>query len=297
MKDTEPFGAPAEEASLRAGQRMMMRLAPALLLTACLALGLAWLPGLGPLDRTAHAQSIEVGGGARVAVASNRRVNVRDGPEVRPGNVVASVAGGELLRVTEAARRDAFTWYRVESLPGRAPALQGWIRGDLLTAAALAEEPAAEQTLPERLADTVNGGAERPPQAGAREPLPYAQRTDWSRDILRLYPAIEGCTRVNSAPPVSVLRAVVRSRGLAEVIMSDSAGRRWDCVINEAGGTPMRYDPLSGATFIRERLASEPFFVAARERPSLDPACYSFEPVVDPASDARLGWLFYRTCP
>ena len=271
-----------------------MRLAPALLLTACLALGLAWMPGL---DRTAHAQSIEVVGGARVAVASSRRVNVRSGPEVRPGNVVASVEGGELLRVTEAARRDAFTWYRVESLPGTVPALQGWIRGDLLRAAELAGEPAAEQTLPEMLADRANGGAEPPVEAGAKEPVPYAQRTDWSRDILRLFPAIEGCTHVNSAPPVSVLRAVVRSRGLAEVIMSDSAGRRWDCVINADGGTPMRYDPLSGATFIRERLASEPFFMAGQERPRLDPACYSFERVTDPGTDAMLGWLFYRTCP
>ena len=274
-----------------------MRLAPALLLTACLALSLAWMPGLGPLGRTAHAQSIEVGGGARVAVASNRRVNVRGGPEVRPGNVVASVEGGELLRVTEAARRDAFTWYRVESLPGTAPALQGWIRGDLLTAAALAEEPAAEQTLPEMLADRANGSVEPPAEADGEELVPYAQRTDWSRDILRLYPAIEGCIRVNSAPPVSVLRAVVRTRGLAEVIMSDSAGRRWDCVIRQDGGTPIRYDPLSGATFIRERLGSEPLFGADQERPGLDPDCYRFEPVVDPASDVRLGWLFYRTCP
>lgn len=279
-----------------------MRRAPALLLTACLAIGLASIPGFGPFPKMVLAQSIEIGGGAQVAVPSDRRVNVRSGPEVQSGNIVASASGGDILRVIEATERGAFTWYRVESLPGSAPAFQGWIRGDLLNPATLAEaappaQVAPERTLPEVLADTGNDNAEPPPGAMVAEPVPYPQRTDWSRDILRLYPAIEGCVSVNSAPPVTVLRAVARNRGLAEVIMSDSAERRWDCVISDAGGTPIRYDPLSGAVYIRDRLAKEPFFRVGEDRPRLDANCYRFERVIDPATQAHLGWLYYRTCP
>lgn len=276
-----------------------MRRAPALLLTACLAIGLATIPGFGPFAGIARAQSIAIGGGAEVAAASDRRVNVRSSPEVQSGNIVASASGGDRLRVLEAAERGAFTWYRVESLAGSAPAFQGWIRGDLLRRAELAQpvQAAPEQTLPELLAETSNGRAEPPPGTATVEPVPYSQRTDWSRDILRLYPAITGCVSVNSAPPVTVLRAVIRNRGLAEVIMSDSAGRRWDCVITDNGGTPIRYDPLSGAVYIRDRLGSEPYFQAEEERPRLDPNCYRFERVIDPTTEAHLGWLYYRTCP
>lgn len=106
-------------------------------------------------------------------------------------------------------------------------------------------------------------------------------------------------TRINvrSAPPITVLRAIGRSRGLAEIIMSDAAGRRWDCVIRETGGTPMRYDPLSGAVYMRDRMGNEPFFAIGEERPALDPNCFRFERVIDPTNGEMLGWLYYRTCP
>ncbi len=273
-----------------------MRRLPAFLLTACFALAGVSAASLGLGSGPALAQTLEVGGQARVA-ASDRGVNVRAQPEVRSGNVVATARDGDVVQVVESAPQGDFTWYRVESLPGAAPAFAGWIRGDLLTAAASADREPTERTLPEFLAQSANGSSQQEPAPTTPEPLPYAQRTDWSRDILRLYPAIEGCVRVNSAPPVTVLRAVLGSRGLTEVVMIDSAGRRWDCVISGAGGTPIRYDPLSGTMFMRDRLATEPFFVLEEERPRFDPACHSFEHVVDPTSGAHLGWLFYRTCP
>ncbi len=274
-----------------------MRLAPAFLLLA--SLGLAGPPlfsGLLPgaaVVKLALAQSIAVGGGVRVDAAASSRVNVRSAPEVQPNNVVAQAKDGDLLRVEEASRRGNYTWYRVSTLDDASPAFEGWIRGDLLAAAEL-----PERTLPEVLTETDtqpgSAGSEATTEAG---PVPYALRTDWSRDILALYPAIKGCAQLGSAPPITVLRATLRSRGLAEVIMSDAAGRRWDCVIRDTGGTPIRYDPLSASVFLRDRMAKEPFFSAEDERPGLDPACYRFEQVTDPQTEAHLGWLIYRTCP
>jgi len=261
----------------------------AMLLLALLALAAA-LP-LHP----ARAQEIAIGEGARVEGAAGTRVNVRAAPVIESGNVVGQANGGALVRVLEAAPRGAYTWYRVASLPEAAVAFEGWIRGDLLRRAAL-----PERTLPEVLAETHAGadGAAAAADDG-RAPVPFDQRTDWSRNLLRLYPAIEGCVRVGSAPPITVLRATTgsRNRDIAEVVMSDSAGRRWSCLIDINGGTPIRYDPLSGTLFLRDRLASEPFFSAAEARPALDPACYRFEKVEEPSTGAHLGWLYYRTCP
>jgi hypothetical protein len=273
-----------------------MRLAPVLLLLA--GIGLAdpltvsgLLPGAA-LVQPAAAQSIAVGGGVRVDAATGSMVNVRSAPEVQPNNVVARARGGDLLRVEETAQRGNFTWYRIATLDDARPAYQGWIRGDLLAPARL-----PEPTLPEVLAETADRPTPAaPPATSEPAPTPYELRTDWSRNILTLFPAIEGCVKVNSAPPVTVLRATARSRGLAEIIMSDAAGRRWDCVIRETGGTPIRYDPLSDSVFLRDRIAQEPFFSIEQERPGLDPDCYRFERVIDPATEAQLGWLYYRTC-
>jgi hypothetical protein len=272
-----------------------MRRSPAFLLLTVLALAGILPLTVGSLLPSALAQTLEVGDGARVQVPPDSRVNVRGEPRVAAGNVVASADGGDLLRVLDSSDQGAFTWYEVQTLPGAEEAFRGWIRGDLLTAALL-----PERTLPEVLADvddTTEAAPREPAPPTEPAPVPLSQRTDWSRNLLALYPAIEGCVGVGSAPPITVLRAMQRSRGLAEVIMSDSAGRRWDCVISEHGGTPIRYDPLSGAVFIRDRLASEPFFQVEEERPRLDPNCYRFERIVDPATDAHLGWLYYRTCP
>jgi hypothetical protein len=277
-----------------------MRSIPVLLLLASLGLVgpsilSSGLPG-NALVRSAHAQSIEIGGGVRVNGSADTRVNVRSTPEVQPNNVVAQAQGGDLLRVEEASQRGNYTWYRVSTIDDTSPAFQGWIRGDLLTRARL-----PERTLPEVLAETdARSGADERPATGETdetEPVPYALRTDWSRDILALYPAIEGCVQLGSAPPITVLRATLRSRGLAEVIMSDAAGRRWDCVIRDTGGTPIRYDPLSASVFLRDRMAKEPFFSTEEQRPGLDPDCYRFERVTDPETEAQLGWLIYRTCP
>ena len=197
-------------------------------------------PGLTSLDGRAEAQSIEVGSGARVAVAPGRRVNVRAEPEVRAGNVVAAANAGDLVRIVERAEREPFDWYRVESSDDAPVVFQGWtIRGDLLTPAAL-PEPApiaiplapADDLAPRSAPDQVSPSSE----PAAR--LPLNQRTDWSRDLIRLFPAIKGCVALNSAPPVTVLRSTQGSRGLAEVMMSDDAGRRWDCIISQNGGTP-----------------------------------------------------------
>lgn len=270
-----------------------MRLLSALVLMTGLGLAGPVFFASSVLITEARAQAIEIGGGVQVDAAEGSRVNVRSAPEVRSGNVVATARGGDLLRVEEAAERGSFTWYRVQTLADASPAYQGWIRGDLLRPADL-----PERTLPEELAETSNRpGSATATAAPDEEIVPYDLRTDWSRNILTLYPAIDGCVDVGSAPPITVLRATARSRGLAEVIMSDAAGRRWDCIIRDTGGTPIRYDPLSGSVFMRDRIAQEPFFSTETERPALDPDCYRFERVIDPSTDAHLGWLYYRTCP
>jgi hypothetical protein len=272
-----------------------MRRSPGFILLASLILAGLLALTAGNLVPSALAQSLEVGGGARVQVPPDSSVNVRGEPRVATGNVVASAGSGDLLQVLDASDQGAFTWYEVETLPNAEPSYRGWIRGDLLTPALL-----PERTLPEELADVANSPQPPPPEPAQPSdvtPVPLAQRADWSRDLLALYPAIEGCVRVGSAPPFIVLRATMRNRGLAEVIIADSASRRWDCVISADGGTPIRYDPLSAAVFARDRLAIEPFFQVEEERPKLDPNCYRFERIVDPATGAHLGWLYYRTCP
>lgn len=262
-------------------------------------LALAWL-GLAclvasPVVSPAAAQEIAVGGGVRVEGAASTRVNVRTEPRIAAGNVVGQVSGGALLRVQEARQADDHIWYRVASLPTAATDIAGWIRGDLLRPAALP----AERTLPELLAEPESAGQASDGMEDGRAPVPFDQRTDWSRDLLALYPAIAGCDRVSSAPPVTVLRATSRSRtrDLVEVVMSDAAGRRWSCLIDAGGGTPIRYDPLSGTVFMRDRLATEPFFRPTPERPALDPNCYRLERVERPSDSEHLGWLYYRTCP
>ncbi len=243
----------------------------------------------------AEAQTIVVGEGAQTLGASDTRINVRSTPQVASGNIVASARGSELLRVLESSREGEHTWYRVTTLSGAAEPFEGWIRGDLLRAADV-PEPTLPQVLATPVPPSGSPGGEGGP-ASEPSPVPLAQRTDWSRDLLRLFPAIDGCAAVGSAPPITVLRAIGRSRGLAEIIMSDAAGRRWDCVIRETGGTPMRYDPLSGAVYMRDRMGNEPFFSVGEERPALDPNCFRFERVTDPQNGEMLGWLYYRTCP
>ena len=283
------------------GQRINMRFATRLLLLASLVYVspylLAMAPGATSLDGRAEAQSIEVGGGARIAVAPGRRANVRAEPEVRAGNVLAAVNGGDLVRVVERAEREPLDWYRVES-HGDAPIVfQGWIRSDLLTPAALPEPaPVAIPLAPADDPAPRSAPDQAPPSSEAAAPLPLNQRTDWSRDLIKLFPAIEGCVALNSAPPVTVLRSTLRNRGLADVMMADDAGRRWDCVISQNGGTPIRYDPLSGSAFPLRYAARQPFFLVGDEPPVVDPACYEIERISDPDSGAQLGWLYYRIC-
>lgn len=275
--------------------RGIMRSLASWLLAAGLAMGALPIVPVPSWIGVAAAQTLVVGGGAQTLGASDTRINVRSAPRVASGNIVASARGGVLLRVLERSEEGEYAWYRVATLPDAAESFEGWIRGDLLTAADV-----PEPTLPQVLATPV--APVEPPAApagddGGPAPVPLAQRTDWSRDLLRLFPAIEGCAAVGSAPPITVLRAIGRSRGLAEVIMSDAAGRRWDCVIRDTGGTPMRYDPLSGAVYMRDRMGNEPFFAVGDEQPALDTNCFRFERVTDPQNGEMLGWLYYRTCP
>jgi hypothetical protein len=283
------------------------RLLALIAVVGCLPLALLCYLSLGAPP--ALAQAFEVGDGVRVAAGLSRRVNVRSEPMVRAGNVVAGASGGDLLRVVELVDQGTYTWYRVETLENAPIDYQGWIRGDLLSPAQLpeaarVEAPAETERQPpveteRRLPAEVPVGA--PTAAPADDdaqpaPLPLGQRTDWSRDLLKLYPAIEGCTSIGSAPPFTVLRATLRGRDLAEVIVSDSAGRRWDCVIKASGGTPMRYDPFSGLGLLHGGLGDEPWCRPGPTQPPLDPECYRLERIQHPESGAQLGWLYYRTC-
>lgn len=278
-----------------------MRLATRLLLLASLVLVspslLSTASDLSSLGGRAEAQSLEVGGGARIAVAPGRRVNVRTDPEVRAGNVLARANGGDLVRVAERAEREPFDWYRVESHDDAPVVFQGWIRGDLLRPASLPEPaPVAIPLTPEDELAPSSTPEQAPPANEQATRLPLDQRTDWSRDLIRLLPAIEGCVALNSAPPVTVLRSTQGSRGLAAVMMSDNAGRRWDCIISQNGGTPVRYDPLSGSAFPLRYAARQPFFRLGDEPPAVDPDCHEVERVTNPETGVQLGWLYYRIC-
>ena len=239
------------------------------------------------LIRPLAAQTAEMGPGVRVEGSPSTRVNVRREPEVRDGNVVAQARGGAVLRTLESRQVAGYRWYRVETLPDVLPAFSGWIRGDLL----------APEALPFAAAPSLPPPSPSEPPADA-EPtaIPLDQRTDWARNLLSLMPAIQGCTRVSSAPPAVVHHAVRGSRGLAEILISDAAGRHWHCLINDYGGTPLRYDPLSGGAFLRERMTRGPFFVTGAAEPAVDPACHGIEKIEDPNTRAHLGWLYYRTC-
>jgi hypothetical protein len=264
----------------------------------CLPVALACYLSLGA--PAALAQAFEVGDGVRVAAGLSRRVNVRSEPMVRAGNVVAGASGGDLLRVVELADQGTYTWYRVETLENAPIDYQGWIRGDLLSPAQLPEtardEAPAETDTQPPVEMPVAAPTTAPADDAQPAPLPLGQRTDWSRDLLKLYPAIEGCTSIGSAPPFTVLRATLRGRDLAEVIVSDSAGRRWDCVIKANGGTPIRYDPLSGLGFLQGGMGNQPLFRPGEAEPRLDPECYRLERIQNPESGVQLGWLYYRTC-
>lgn len=233
--------------------------------------------------RNVAAQSIEIGQGARVDGGQGTRVNVRREPVVQGGNVVAQTTGGTLLRVTGQERRGSHDWYAVETLADAPTRFAGWIRGDLLVPASLPETVESPAPAPE-------------PSVRAGATVPLEERDDWSRNLLALMPAIQGCVRIGSAQPLTVHHAMAGGRGLTEVIMTDAASRRWHCVINAAGGTPVRFDPLSNAVFPRERLQRGPFFVTTEVAPQVDPACHVVERIDDPASGAQFGWLYQRTC-
>lgn len=249
--------------------------------------------------------AVEPGLLARVAVRPTSRVNVRSEPTVAADNIVGKAQGGEAVSVLERRELEPYPWYRVRARDER---YEGWIRGDLIeempspaigalpsgeaggsAAPQVLEQPQIPVTGTDLVALPEDQGADR----GA-DRLPLDQRNDWSRHLYTLYPAMLSCMQISSAQPTEVLRAYPMSRELAEIVIRDDAGRRWDCIIRDRGGTPVRFDPLGGS-MLRVRSESEPVFTPEHAGEP-DDACLSSERVMDPSGQQLLGWLSYPSC-
>lgn len=61
-------------------------------------------------------------------------------------------------------------------------------------------------------------------------------RTDWSVDITNLMPAIKECADNPSRPAANVLKAWPMENDLVGVRMTDTTGRRVDCIAEKDGG-------------------------------------------------------------
>jgi hypothetical protein len=223
------------------------------------------------------------GSSVEIRAASGGNVNVRRTPEVAPANVVGRAPAGTPATVTESATRGAHTWYRlrIDTL-----GLEGWVRGDLVVETAA---PAPADDGGATLAAVP--GAARPPDAAAP---PSPGSNDWTRYIPALLPAIDSCLDFVTVKPAVVTRVYELERGMAGVRLRDRPGRRWECLIARAGGTPFRQEPL--ADRVRPLPGDgDPIFTRAPGEPPDDP-CWRNEEMVDPASGTLLGWRSYKIC-
>jgi hypothetical protein len=247
-----------------------------------LALGLALLAAA-----PAAAQGeLAPGGQAEVATRPGVSVNVRAAPRIETGNVVGRVTGGDVLRIEEASRQGAYVWYRVTTPAG----LQGWIRGDLVAAvAAPPPEVAGGTPAPAEPAEPM------PAPSPAPLPAPPAPPPDdWTRFVPDLLPAIDSCIAIMSLPPTTVTRVYELQGGLAAVRMRDPVGRRWECIINRRGGSPVRYDPLANRGHDMPG-DGNPIFTRVPDQPPED-ACHRNTELRDPATGELLGWRSEVLC-
>ncbi|MCB1885843.1 MAG: SH3 domain-containing protein [Geminicoccaceae bacterium] len=257
-----------------------------ILLRTVAALALLGLCGLSP-------QAARADGVAVIAARAGAKVNVRGGPEVTGGNIVGQAIGGDRVAVLETAERGQYTWYRVRGPGG---AYEGWVRGDLVAEAADAPasgrsiEPPSAPPIP----TTPSGEATAPVVAVHADRPPLASRDDWSRNLIEFYPAISDCLKVSSAQPAVAVKALSLNGGLVDVVVRDAAERRWECIVRVEGGTPLRYDPVTWQLALPQRNTDPVFTPLTGEPPSGE--CFASEPVTDPASERKLGWLTYRIC-
>jgi len=222
---------------------------------------------------------------AEVATRSGVGANLRAAPRVETGNVVGSAANGARVEVLETADQGDYFWYRVRVVETR---LEGWIRGDLLTPVeGMAEADSA--TIEQLKAAEAAGPAE------ARLP-PFEEREDWTRHFFQIYPALESCLKVSSAQPGRALQAKPLRGELVDILVEDGAGRHWQCIIRETGGTPVRFDPLASSR-VERAVQNSPTFITRAEGEPPEEGCTIVEPVSIASAAEPVGWLVHEECP
>lgn len=214
------------------------------------------------------------------------KVNVRAAPEVTANNIVGKALGGDVAAAIATELREPYTWYRIRALDG---SFEGWVRGDLI------EPLVATETAIDGLGQSdsssigsvaIDSVDPTPASSILRDP------NVWTRDLGTYLEAVASCVETGSAQPAVAVDMRSLQRGLIEVDILDSAARRWKCVIREAGGTPLRFDPMSnvGATY------KGPFFASADTgRPEMQ-SCDEIEPVSFSRDRGLAGWVIYTDC-
>ena len=257
------------------------------------------------------------GARARIDAEAGTTVNVRREPAVRSGNIVAAARAGDAVVILESADRGRHVWYRLSGPNGR---YEGWVRGDLV-AGPLADGGGAggisvgdlvpvtpSSPMGQDPGETISGGddtvqaaipgaADAPATAPAPATNwpPFADRTDWTRNLPDLHEPVAVCAQTSSAQPARVLTAFSMARGLVNVLVRDSSLRDWDCIVRLTGGTPLRYDPLTSSGLLHSDRTNPTYLPAQNGRPEENP-CFEVEPFVPEGSGLPAGWILHPTC-
>jgi hypothetical protein len=276
------------------------------------------------------AAPLAVGTIAKVAGDTGGHVNVRTQPSVAEGVVTGKLDAGDTVTVEEVGGTLARPWYRIVAPTGEA----GWVFGTLLQAATDAGTTAEpEDQTPDQPAspDTGSTVAATPPAAPAADaaaaappaPAPAASGTaaaksaatpsaggaapttpvkpeaapipnDWTHMVAKLMPAINSCGQVLAANPLVVTRLYILEPNLAGVRLADNTGRRWECLILQSGGYPIRYEPIAPG---QRPLPGDgnPMFIVAPGTPQND-SCHRSDDLHDPKTGVLLGWRVQVLC-
>ncbi len=148
----------------------------------------------------------------------------------------------------------------------------------------------------ETRAPPAPGRAAQPAAAERRDhpvaELPGAANPHWTRDLLRLLPAVEQCwSRADGAARVTQI--VEAARGRYRIRVRDRAGAGIDCLAEgEAGPVAVvaRLDAAAAAG-VDERTAFVPSAAAAPP----DGVCFEHQRVLD-AGGRLIGWLSTNVC-
>lgn len=256
---------------------------------------LAVFVGAG-LPSAAWAQTtLAPGSTAQVDVGGGSRVNVRAEASTQTA-VVGQAAADDLVLVLESVDQGTYVWYRVRAADD---GLEGWIRGDLLAGVASAPEE-TDRDPPDSLTASEPPRAERarlprPLQPSETEPIETTRPTPgWVERIVDNLDAIDGCAATSSAPPIRVLDLSLFNPSVVGVLLLDSAGRSWNCVIMPGVRSPLQFDPAGSAYRLVSR-NDGPMFMRAPEPPP-EGECVEAVEVVDEDENVVVGNLIYDVC-